>query len=119
MKVEFTKDGFYFVTCPDCADDREQWASDYPIDVEHGIWNVPCRLCLSTGDLCAKLDIDRDTTPEQLEAIVEARRDEIEEQERRRRMEEDGPSDAQLDRYYNGGTAEEARERMIVARRFK
>ncbi len=76
-KVEFDERGLYFVTCPDCADKRLDFADEYPASAAEGIIEVKCRLCKDSGDLCVTIDMTDKVTPEELEALIAARREEI------------------------------------------
>ena len=75
IKVSFDENGYYFVTCPDCEDDRAQFVDENPSWDISGC--VPCKLCRGSGDLCVTILIEKTDTSETLEAKIEARREEV------------------------------------------
>lgn len=99
IRIEFNERGLYFVPCPDCTDEREGWKHDNPRGkawegMRYGRWEeydaetesdyrqrcndaCPCKLCGGSGDLTSTIIIERDATPAELDALLEARRAEV------------------------------------------
>ncbi len=70
-RVQFDENGFYFVTCPDCCDARDDFADRHPAAE---IVEVKCKLCKDSGDLCATIPIEKTTTIAELESRIERQR---------------------------------------------